>query len=129
MDNRFGKLVYLASPYTHKDKAVEVQRYEAVLAAWRWLLENNADYHYFVPIIPSHQLCVGGRTLPGDWKFWAAFDSMMISRCDEFWVLTLPGFKESVGVTAERKLAAELGLPIRFLVPNADVYNLVKTEP
>jgi hypothetical protein len=119
----------LASPYTDPDKAVEAGRYEAVLAAWRWLLENRTSFHYYVPIVQSHQLCVGGRGLPGDWTFWAEFDGTMIGKCNEFWVLCIAGFKKSVGITAERKLAAGLGLPIRFLVPDGDGFNVSEHEP
>jgi hypothetical protein len=136
MEHTFGRLVYLASPYTHPDKVVEAQRYNAVLSAWRFLLENRSDYHYFgteyhffVPIVQSHQLSIMESGLPGDWQFWATYDTTMISRSDEFWVLTLPGFKESVGVSAERQIAANLGLPIRFLVPQGDHYRLTSAEP
>lgn len=127
-----GTLVYLASPYTHKSKAIEAARYDAVLYAWRWLLGNKPEYHYFVPIVMSHQLCITGAGLPGDWKFWASFDSAMIGRSQEFWALCITGWKTSVGVTAERQLAAELGLPIRFLVPDLsqdDGYILQDVEP
>jgi hypothetical protein len=123
-----GKLIYLASPYTHIDKQVEAQRYAAVLAAWKWLIDNHSDLHFFVPIVQSHQLCVLGG-LPGDWKFWADFDSTMISKCAEFWVFCGLGFSQSVGVNAERGIAAEYGLPIRFLVPINDGYEITVDEP
>lgn len=120
--------MYLASPYTHPDKAVEAQRFESVLSAWNWLIQNNHDWHFFVPIVQSHALCTSGHT-PGDWKFWADFDGTMISKCQEFWVLCIPGWETSVGVSAERKIAAELGLPIRFLIPTVNGYEIADAIP
>lgn len=123
-----GRLAYLASPYTHTDKAIEMQRYEAALNAWKWLLANDQNIHFFVPIVQSHQLCVRGG-LPGDWKFWADFDGTMLSRCQELWVLAIPGFQQSTGVNAEIKIATELGLPIKYLVPQGDTYEVSTSPP
>ena len=125
---RHGKLVYLASPYTHADKAVEASRYRAVLLAWRWLIDNNRDFHFFVPIVQSHQLCASGD-VPVEWHFWADFDGTMLSKCEQLWALCIPGWRDSVGVRAERRMAEELGLPVRFLLPDGRAYLVLEEEP
>ena len=64
-----------------------------------------------------------------EWEFWANFDTTLLSKCEEFWVLCVPGFRESVGIKAERSVAAGLGLPMRFLVPSGDGYTVTADEP
>jgi hypothetical protein len=128
-ERKFGRLVYLASPYSHADKAVEAKRHQDAVAAWRWLIANRKEWHIFSPIALCHQLSLSEEGLPGDWKFWADFDGTMVRKCDEFWVLCIPGFRESVGVTAERKIAGEIGIPVRFMIPAAGGYEFSDSEP
>lgn len=60
-----------------------------------------------------------GDYRPGGWEFWEAYDRDMISRCDEVAVLRLSGWENSTGVRAEIAIAEELGLPVRYLDPEA----------
>jgi hypothetical protein len=124
----FGKLVYLASPLTHKDETVRQERSRAAAQACGWLMSNYQDIHFFSPVVYTHLL--GSEcTLPYQWEFWAKLDECMISRCQEIWVLTIPGFKTSVGVSAEREIAKRLGVPIKFVVRQGDSYTVTDTEP
>lgn len=124
-----GTLVYLASPLTHPDAAVRHERTEAVARACGWLMNNRRDLFFFSPVCfgtPIAAVCA----LPYEWHFWAEIDECMLSRCDEIWILTIPGFRESTGVNAERKIAERLGLPCRFIVPQPDgTYAVSDTEP
>ena len=128
-NTHYGRLVYFASPYTHADKAVRDERNKAIALACGWFMNNRRDIFFFSPIThatPIAQEC----TLPYEWEFWAAIDECMISRCEELWVLVIPGFKKSTGVNAERKIAERLGLPIRFVVPKQDgSYEITDAEP
>lgn len=121
--------IYLASPYTHSDKQVEIQRYDTAVEAYRWLYLNYPSTFFFSPIIYSHPISAYGK-VPGNWEFWANFDRAMISRALEVWVLCVSGFKSSIGINAERELATRFCMPIRFLVPNASGgYDLTDMEP
>lgn len=124
----FGKLVYLASPLTDDDPAVRKERTAAVGRACGWLMNNRQDFFFFSPVTHSDPI---GRecSLPYVWEFWAAVDKCMLSRCDEIWITCLPGFKKSTGVNAERKIAAELGLPCKFVIPSKDGYTVTDVEP
>lgn len=53
--------------------------------------------------------------LPTDFEFWRQYDKAIISRCSELWVLTLPGWSESVGVAAEIEIANRLSIPVRYV--------------
>lgn len=101
-------LVYLASPYSHRDKQIEKMRYYLALNATKKLLETGI--HTLSPIVGSYHLHNAG--LGGTWQFWAGYDMNLLSRCDILFVYTVPGWEESVGVTAEIKFAAENGIPV-----------------
>ncbi len=130
MSEPFGKMVYLASPYTNADKAVEEQRFIAATKACGWLMNNHPEIQMFYsPIAHTHpiaQVC----TLPGVWQFWATADECILSRCSEIWVLAIDGWKKSTGVTAEIKIAQRLGLGVRYVLPLEDgCYAVVEKAP
>lgn len=106
-------MIYLASPYSHPDPAVREERYRAACHAAAALL--LAGQPVFSPIAHSHPLVDYG--LPADWSFWQRYDRELLARCDEVVVLMLAGWRESVGVREEIRIARELGKPVRYLVP------------
>ena len=107
-------LIYLASPYSHPDPAVRVSRFDAVCRAASRLMRDGV--HLYSPIVHCHPLAVQGG-LPTSWEFWEQYDRKIIAACGEVWVCTMDGWRESKGVTAEIKIAEELGLPVRFVSP------------
>jgi Domain of unknown function (DUF1937) len=127
MSQHYGKLVYFASPFTHADKAVRDERLPAIARACGWFMNNRRDIFFFSPICSAHPIAIE-CSLPYEWQFWAEIDECMVSRCEEIWVLAIPGFKKSTGVTAERKIAERLGLPCRFVIPQQDGSYVVTDE-
>ena len=105
------ELIYLASCYNDADPEVRQQRFEAACRAAAELI--SAGTNVFSPIVYSHSLCRYG--LPVDWQFWERFDRRFLELCDEVIVLTLDGWRQSVGVGEEIRIARELGKPVRFL--------------
>jgi nucleoside 2-deoxyribosyltransferase len=109
-------VIYLASPYSHPDEAVRETRFrQACWHAVRLMREGQLVYS---PIVHSHPLAEMG--LPGDWPFWAEHDRAMLERCDVLSVLKLPGWTESVGVSAEIGMAEALRIPVRYEEPCGD---------
>lgn len=108
-------MIYLASPYSHPDATVRERRFREVCRAAACML--RAGHSVFSPIVHGHPLVAHG--LLTDWGFWEPFDRRHIERCDEVVVLMLEGWEESVGVAAEVRIAGELGLPVRYLAPEA----------
>jgi hypothetical protein len=129
MGTHYGRLVYFASPLTHSDATVRLERSVAIARACGWFMNNRRDVFFFSPI--THATSIASEcALPYEWQFWAEIDECMLSRCDEIWVLAIPGFRESTGVNAERKIAERLALPCRFVVPQPDgSYAVTDTEP
>jgi nucleoside 2-deoxyribosyltransferase len=110
-------MIYLASPYSHPDRDERERRFTA--ACYATVLLIQAGHVVFSPIVHGHPLVRHG--LPTDWPFWERIDRDHLERCDEVVVLMLDGWKESIGVAAEIRIAEELGKPVRYLAPDATV--------
>jgi len=106
-----NKLIYLAAPYTHDDAVVRQERVNKVNEMTAKLL--NQGLFILSPLTQSESLLEYG--LPSDWGFWRDYDLNIITRCDELWVLRLPGWAASIGVTEEAQFAADQGIPIRYI--------------
>jgi len=108
-------MIYLASPYTHSDVHVREWRFREACRAAATLLRSGITV--FSPIAHSHPIAAFG--MPTSWEFWSQVDREFLSRCDTLAVLTLPGWRESVGVQAEINMAIEMHLPVVFVEPAA----------
>jgi len=107
---RHGKLIYLACPYTHKDPNIRQQRYKKSLMAAVHLI--RLGYNVFAPLIYTVPLEV--RTHE-PYDKWLDLSITILSRCDELWVLTLPGWETSRGVMEEINFAKEHRIPIKYI--------------
>ncbi len=108
------KLIYLASPFTHRDPAVMEARFNAVCRESARLMREG--HFVYSPIAHTYPISQAGE-LPKDWAFWSEFDCAFLARFDELWVLKFDGWRESTGVQAEISLAHDYGLPVVFLEP------------
>lgn len=108
-------LTYLASPYSHPDGFIRLRRYEVNIHATAWLI-RTFGWNVFSPIVHSHPLAVIAG-LNGDWDFWRTIDEGFLQVSERIVVLRLPGWQESVGVTAELEISAGLSLPVHYLDP------------
>ena len=105
--------IFLASPYTHNDKAVMTFRYEAALAAVSELI--NEGNIIFSPIVHSHPIAVT-YNLQRDYSFWQAYtNSFILHWAEAFAILCLPGWEYSVGIIDESILARKIKLPISYI--------------
>ena len=101
--------VYIASPYSCLDpKTRAIRFFAACKAAAR--VASLGDMA-FSPIAHSH--CVAcADDLPLDFPFWGGWCSSFLRHwATHFVILEIPGWRQSVGVAAEKALAEELGLP------------------
>ena len=103
-------IIYLAAPYSHEDRVImELRRRQIRQAA------NNlraGGRLVFSPICHS----AGTRELPEE--YWYKFDLQMLHRADEMCVLTLPGWRDSIGVTTELHYAAIRSKKVSFIDPD-----------
>lgn len=104
-------MIYLASPYTHRNASIHIRRYNEACRVAAWAI--SAGYPLFSPIVHSHPLVKYG--LGKTWKDWCRVDESYIGVCNELWVLCIKGWRDSVGVTAEIEFAEKTGKTIRFI--------------
>ena len=110
-----SNLIYLASPYTHDDERVEQQRYEDVSATCAWFARQGE--HVYSPIAHWHPIALA-HTMPTHAHYYQDMDEAMIRACDEFFVLTIDGWTESIGVQSEMAYAQSINRVIQFVWPN-----------
>ena len=108
-------IVYLATPYSHPDPAIREQRYHAVNRAAATLMAQGE--HIYSPITHCHPLAVA-HDMPTNWEFWAEYDGAFLRAAKKMLVLCLPGWRDSVGVTAEIQIAREMGIPVEYMDPH-----------
>ena len=104
--------LYLACPYSHADKRIRQYRFDIVTIVTGRLMREGLMV--FSPISKTHPIAEK-CSLPGDWAYWEKYDRIAINHCKELWVLTLDGWRESVGVKAEIAIAEELNKPVIYL--------------
>lgn len=107
-------LIYLASPYSHPDPTVMLERFDTICCVAAKLMGEGI--HLYCPIAHTHPIAVKG-SLPRGWEFWEQYDRKLLAACQALWVVTMDGWRESKGVNAEIKIAGELGLPIKYIEP------------
>ncbi len=102
-------LIYLASPLADDDPIVREIRFIKVCVVAGILMK--ARYKVFSPI--AHTYPIAQRyDLPHGFEFYRDYDFLMLSKCDHMVILTLDGWRESRGITAEIKEARRLEIPI-----------------
>ena len=109
--------IYLASPYTHEDKAIEDLRHLAVIEeAVIYLQEHRFVYS---PIAHCHFMA-RNHSLPGTIDFWRKYDEAMILRAQALHVLTLPEWEISKGILYECEFAKSLNTQVEFVEPRGE---------
>ena len=107
-----GKLVFISSPYSHKDGYVVKERYECVCSVAAKLMREGMMT--FSPIVYGHSIAQHGD-IPTDWKYWGDYCKAILSRCQKMVVVRMPGWEESEGVKEEIKIALEMGIEIEYI--------------
>ena len=114
--------VYLATPYSHKDKAISAMRFRRINEVAAKLMKKG--YIVYSPISATHPIAETGLlpdfadgTHMDNWRFWQRQDEPFIDWADELWVYTTYGWLDSVGVQGEIEMAAAKGKLVRFICP------------
>ena len=107
-------LIYLACPYSDKDRSVRISRFKAANRAAGKLM--NKGLYVFSPISHTHPIAEECK-LPIGWEYWQGYDRKCLSNCKKMIILKLPGWKNSKGVAGEIEIAKELGIEIGYMEP------------
>lgn len=110
-------MIYLAVPIADPDPAVVKYRVETATRI------ATALYEAGIPVFSSATHGYGFASLANPlqpakrWDYWSRIDLPILTRCCTLLaVIGLPGYEESVGVSAERREAAKLGIPVFYML-------------
>jgi len=107
------KRIYLTIPYTHQDEKIMADRAKfATQVAGR---VKSAGLIFYSPITHNHAIAVECG-LPGDYGYWEDSAKVFVAWCTDLYVICVPGWRESTGVSAEILLAEQMGKGIVFLM-------------
>ena len=113
-------MIYLASPYSHPDPLIRKTRFLLAKGVVEMFVPT---YPLFSPIVYGHELQTGQGT---DAKTWQWFNTAILRRCEEMWVLDIPGLAESRGCLQEIELATTLNLRLRWVDQDGTFLELPK---
>jgi len=109
-----SEIEYLAIPYTDPDG--DIRDFRAELSDIVCAELMNEGRIIFAPISSCHHIAKK-YDLPKDWEFWKRIDTEFILNCKKVLVITLEGWENSTGVTAEIEIAKDAGIPVEFIDP------------
>ena len=107
------KLIYLASPYSHEDMKVCRERFERICFVAARLMEKGLSV--YSPIAHTHPIAIHGGLDHLDHDFWMNIDEVMLDRCDELWVYTMDGWRDSRGVEMEVEYMTYAEKPVWYV--------------
>ena len=114
LEKMITKRIYLATPYSHDSETVRADRAKfATQVAGRLM---SAGLIVFSPNTHGHAIAVECG-LPGDYDYWRESSMAFVAWCTDLYVICVPGWRESTGVSAEILLADKLGKNIVYLRP------------
>jgi len=107
-----GNIIYIAVPYSDKDKEVVEKRYKDTCNyVAKVVAEGNVA---FSAIVYGHTL-LKYHEMPNDWEFWENFCNSFLLKSDELHVYMLDGWENSVGLNREIELAKQYNIPITYI--------------
>jgi hypothetical protein len=112
-----SKLIYIASPYSHKDPE-EIDRNFERVSKYTAQCTSLGEV-VLSPITHGHTLSQFVK-MPQNWEFWQNICETMLINCDSLRVLKMNGWETSEGVTAEIEFAKAHGIPIEYVEFNID---------
>jgi len=105
-------MIYIASPYTHKDKEVMQQRYEDVCKFCYDAVQRG--YLVYSPIAHWHPIAEK-YGLSRDEAWWRELDEDAIKVSSRLWVLKLDGWEYSSGVKREVLFAKRNTVRVNYI--------------
>ena len=100
-------MIYLAVPYSHKNKNVRELRFEIANMVTAILIRSGAIV--YSPISHTHPV---DKYMKGDFG-WVEFDFNFLKHCKKLVILRLPGWKESEGIKREMEYANNNNIKIQ----------------
>lgn len=117
-------LVYVASPFSHSSARIRFNRRMAAIDFGAWLLARGefpfVPIAFIPPLAEVHDLPLSDAP-------WRAFNEAFQSHCSALYVLCIPGWAESLGVSREHQFAKSLSQPVTLFEPVDNGYIALVT--
>lgn len=110
MERNGETMIYLASPYSHKDPLIVRTRFLLVEQATAALIKQG--HFVWSPIVHCHEMATK-YAMPTDADFWKSYNFDFIRRADAVWLLAISGWDQSRGVAMELDIARDLNIPVK----------------
>ncbi len=115
------KRIYLASPYTSPDSKLCHVRYLMACTVTAEIMKKGELV--FSPIVHSHLLAKRYQ-LPVHFDFWQNWClSFLRHWATELYILDMDGWRESKGISIEKRLADEMCLPVFYWTSLMEQYD------
>lgn len=105
-------MIYLASPYSHKNPAMKEARFHEVCKVAARFMEGGTTV--FCPIAHSHPIEKHGMADIKDGDWWLKQDYDVLQHCSAVYVVTMPGWEKSYGIGKEIEFAKSKGIPVFY---------------
>lgn len=115
-----SKIIYIASPYSHKEEAIRILRAKQISQFSAILLKSGLIV--FSPISYGHEM-TNHCDLPTDFKFWEDFCLSFLSKCEEMYVYMIPGWEDSIGIKNEILYCETNSIPIKYIPFNKEYHK------
>lgn len=112
-----SRLIYLATPYNDPSPFIREERFHAACSVASKLI--LVGVHLFCPIAHTHPIASKSSNLLPGCDYWQEYDRLMLTACDELWIVQMSGWDRSAGIEVEIGIAAELGKRILYLHPTS----------
>jgi len=106
------KKIYLACPYSHKNK--DIRKYRVKMANRKAAELMIAGNIVFSPLSHSHPISECFNTSPRGHAFWLKQDLWILDICDELHILCLPEWEKSIGIAIEIQAARDKNMSIVY---------------
>lgn len=113
-------MIYLCSVYSYQPEGVPSDAMPALMAArYDYVQLRTSEFLkelkvVFSPITHCHPIALA-HEMPKRWDFWAQIDLGYIDVSEEVWVLKMPHWEQSTGISAEIAHAESKGIPVKYL--------------
>lgn len=106
-------LIYLASPHAHP--SLEVRQGRVVAAAWFTSRLIEAGHAVYSPIVHNGFTQRIRPVAFEEGHDWYTFDYTMLSLCHQLFIAQIDGWRESVGVARELRIAQTRRIPVVYV--------------
>jgi len=122
------RLIYLAGPYADPNADVREERVNRYAEAVAYFINNAEQLFLFSPILQCSHVA-NRHDLPHDFSFWAQRDFFMIKKSSAVWVLTLPGWEKSYGLSQELEYAESIKRDVLYVLQESTEFVVTDARP